>query len=312
MSFISDHTEVVIRFLAMTVGSMSDVYVEYSSEEVSEAMVELIARGDTKQQHLEFFLLEVFLEPFDASKVKLEKVLVEKQVTSMRIMEKLIHLGMPLTEEGIKFSIQRCSAKSTEILKLLVSKCAKIDLNELCKTAASARKHTLALWLVDKGAKLPTQTNELMIQLIKQEDFDGVASLLGRFPKSAVEKVDLGELMDTNLARSQSMVEKFISAGVSPNGCGQKKPLAVILASEFLSIEKKMDLICLLLMKGADCNALTVASKIPTTPLHVATDLALRCGKCLTCISCSIRQRCTCNCTGLVKVCCLSCCRESS
>ena len=74
------------------------------------------------------------------------------------------------------------------------------------------------------------------------------------------------------------MIKMLIKIGLNPNGRGRRTPIAVVMSKQHLTISERIELICLLLENGEDCSHLHQTSK-SSTPLHVATELALQSGK---------------------------------
>ena len=92
--------------------------------------------------------------------------------------------------------------------------------------------------------------------------------------------VDLGALVNTDLVKHPELIKQLIDAGVNPNGCSESEnhPLAEIMKLTHLSPKERIKLLCLFLENGADCSYLCHGSQYKTTPVHVATRLALEAG----------------------------------
>ena len=215
---------------------------------------------------------------FDASEIELVSLL-DVPISDRKLLEKLLMFGVSVTTQNIQEAVERLPVFRVDTLVLLLSKCTVNTpdiLSQSCQKAFSARKLPFVLCLIQHGAELPAEPTELLIMALMQNDFDMALNLLGN-QKIAIEKVDLGDLISsTDLINNPKTIAKLLEAGVSPNGCGKKKPIAEVLKLQCIS-SKKIDVVCLLLEKG-DCSHLCHGSKERTTPLHVATELALKAG----------------------------------
>ena len=69
----------------------------------------------------------------------------------------------------------------------------------------------------------------------------------------------------------------MIKAGLNPNGIGGRHPIPLVM-NEVWTISEKIGLLSILVDNGADCNYLLETKKI-STPLHIATEMALKSGK---------------------------------
>lgn len=230
-------------------------------------------------------------QAFDASQIELV-ALLKKSVNDKKLIEKLLEFGMRSTQQSIIVAVELLPASGVDTLRLIVSKCADTNsdiLDQTCLKAYSTRKVQFVSCLIEHGAKSPAEPTELLLLTLKQKNFELALSLL-KARDNVPGEVDLGELITcTELINNPKIIAKLVEAGVSPNGRG-KKPIAEVLKLSYLSPQKQIELICLLLEKG-DCSQLCHVSKQRTTPLHVATELALKAGiyfrRCLYCITCS-------------------------
>ena len=232
------------------------------------------------QTHLQFLLNEMWdKRKINVSQVKLSQLIVDKSVTDPRLFTRFLELGMPLTKDEVKKVIHLLKPEQQPLFKFIVPKCKQEDLDDLCHEAISAKKMSLVLSLVERGAKLPGHGPELLSQALKTEDYDGAIALVKKFTKATLNKLDLGVLINSNLVRCPQLIEMLIDAGVSPNGNAKVKPLVVVMTLPFLSDMTKIDVACLLIKKGADSYALCAISKNSvTSALHVATEVALKSG----------------------------------
>ena len=248
----------------------------------SKVLLELASRPDCKPQHLQYLVCTLWsLRQFDASKVSLKRLFTVIGATELPLIQRLIELEMPVTKADISAAIKVLSTDQPEqqyLFKYIVSKCPCKDLDILCLEAYHARKIHFVFSFVELGAKPPGLSVELLEQALKSEDFIVAMDLIRAMPKESVEKIDLSDLMDTNLVRSMKLIQVLIDAGVNPNGIGRKSPIVTILSREYLPTAKQCEVISVLLMKGADCNHLCRTKKGTTSPLHVATEISLQAG----------------------------------
>ena len=225
---------------------------------------------------------------FDASQIELV-ALLKKSVSDKKLIEKLFEFGMITTQQSIYDAVVLLPASSIDTLKLIISRCTDMNsdiLDQSCYKAFIARKVQFVTCLTEHGAKSPAEPTELLLLTLKQNNLDLALSLL-KTRDIVPGEVDLGDLMTCfELNNNPTIIAKLVEAGVSPNG-RKKKPIAEVLKLSYLSVQKQIELICLLLEKG-DCSQLCQVSKQKTTPLHVATELALKAGihytRCLHCM----------------------------
>ena len=247
----------------------------------NKVLVEILSRKECKEAHLEFLISEMWNEKvINVSKVTLKQLIVEREITSECLLQRFLELGLPLTKEDIKMAIKRLKPSQVHLFKYIVAKCNPADLDELCQAAVRANRMTFVLSLVDRGATLPSHGSDLLLQALSAEDYDGALALAGKFTKATMDKLDLATLMESNIVNCPELIKVLVDAGLSPNGSGRKTPIAAVMAKA-ISVTKKIDMICLLLEVGEDCGHLCQIGKSTTTPLHVATELALQSGACI-------------------------------
>ena len=246
----------------------------------SKLIQKLLSKREAKESHISFVVFDMCprKQAFDASQIEL-LALLKKPVSGEKLIGKLLQCGVKATPQSVYDAVELLPASSVDTLKLIVSKCTDANsdiLDQSCHKAFSARKVQFVSCLIEHGAKPPTEPTELLRLTLKQKNFDLAVSLL-KTRAIVPEEVDLGELMTcTELINNPKIIAKLVDGGVSPNGCN-KKPIAEVLKLSYFSPQKQIEFICLLLEKG-DCSQLCHASKQRTTPLHVATELALKAG----------------------------------
>lgn len=242
----------------------------------------LLLKQKTKERHISFVIFHMCpkKQAFDASEIELA-ALLKVPVTDKKLLEKLFEFKIKVTSDNIQAAVSLLPVSSVDILMLIITKCmtgvTPEILNQSCQKAYSARKLPFVLCLIEHGAESPAEPTDLILLALKLNNFDMVLNLLLNH-KIDPEKVDLGDLITkSDHIGDPSITAKLLEAGVSPNGCGKKKPIAEILKLQHISLKKQIDLLCLLLEKG-DCRHLSHGSKERATPLHVATELALKAG----------------------------------
>ena len=244
----------------------------------NKVLAEIISRPECTQTHLEFLVGTVWnVKELDVSMVQFKQLIVDKAITSASLFQRFLELGLILTKEDIKLAMNCLKENQMHLFTYISAKSDPGDLNELCQAAVKANRMTFMLNFVEQGAKLPQDGSELLMQALKNKDYDVALSLARMFKMDVVDKLDHASLLDSNIINCPEIVKVLIHAGLNPNGKGGKTPIAMIM-DKVTSMSKKIDLVCLLLDNGADCNHLCKSS---TTPLHKATEIALRTGKIL-------------------------------
>ena len=267
ISFLVDRSGMVIHIRRMALDFCNKV------------LVEILSRKECKQAHLEFLVSKMWNEKeINVSKVTLKQLIVDREITSESLLQRFLELGLPLTKEDIKMAITSLRPTQMHLFRYIVAKCNPADLDELCQAAVSSNRMTFVLYLVERGAKLPSHGSELLIHALKTEDYDGALALAKKFTKATMDKLNLATLMDSNIVNCPELIKVLVDRGLSPNGKGRKTPISVVMAKA-ISATKKIDMICLLLEIGEDCNHLSNTGKSTTTPLHVATELGLQSGE---------------------------------
>ena len=206
---------------------------------------ELLSREDTKTKHLKFLVFEI-ISVFNASSIALSQLL-RKSIVSKKFLRKMFELGMVANDEDVKVAVETLPDTRLDILELIISKWGKAaDGFDHLLSAMERKKINLAASLIKHGAKTTDElAADLLTQAIDQKDFH--------------------------------TAKVFLEASGNIT-CGNVKKTLVEVVKAKLPSKNKVDLVCLLLMKGADCNLLSLVRTRTTTPLHVATELALEAG----------------------------------
>ena len=227
----------------------------------------------SQQNHLEFLVLGIFSKlPFNASSIKLSQLL-KRRFNDRYLLAVLFQMGMEVKREDVPVAIE--TLKNNEApLDLILSKSKPSFLDYPCKLALDEKNMIAVFFLIKHGATPPSALVELLIQA---KQFD-TAKMLLRIPGIIKpDKFDLGMVM-SDIAQHPDLIQELIKVGANPDGCNVKKPLVEIMKLTHLPYDKKINLLCLLLKNGANCTHLCHSSQHTTTPLHVATNLALESG----------------------------------
>ena len=246
----------------------------------NEMLMEILSRPECKQTHLEFLVSDMWKEKkINVSKVTLKQLIEDRAITSASLLQRFLELGLPLNKGDMKTAIHCLRANQVHLFNFIVVKCNPDDLDELYQAAMKAKRIMFVLNLVKQGAKvLPGHGSELFSHVLKTEGYDGAVALAKKLTKATMEKLDLASFMDSDIVNCPELIKVLIDNGLSPNGSGRKTPIAVVMGKA-ITWSKKIELICLLLEKGEDCSHLCHVGKTSTTPLHVATEVALKSGR---------------------------------
>ena len=241
---------------------------------------EILSRDDVKLGHLAFLIFQLFdriTPPFNASSIKLSQLL-EKSIAGMKFLRRMFELGMTSNADDIKVAVRILPDSSVSTLELIVSEQSEAkNLDLPLETAVKARKMRFIAWLIKHGTKTPDELAVFLTQALDQKDFHTAKVFLEASTTITCKNIDLGIHIAAGLTDYPELVGRLIDAGADPSG-NVKKTLVEVLKLVYLPVKKQIDLVCLLLMKGADCNLLSLVRTHTTTPLHVATELALEAG----------------------------------
>ncbi len=200
--------------------------------------------------------------------------------TGTKLLETMITSGVLIDEKAIELAVKTMPDTNTKIFSLIVSKWNKVgSLSAPLEAAIGADKINFVTCLLEHGAATPNRgIAKLLLGTLQREEFRAAESLLNVAGKIHSDNIDLSLFIARGIINHPSLIMKLIKAGVNPNGLGKTKTLAQVLQRNYLATAKQVDTICLLLENGADCKYLCDASETETTPLRVATELALSAG----------------------------------
>ena len=249
----------------------------------TDLLLSLLRHEKTKDAHVKV-LLEIPIHGatppcFNGKRVAVS-MLIRKKIVHGKILSALFDCGMTAKEADMKLAVDTLAGDSgTATFEILCSHVQEdVSLDGVCQVALNNKKVRFILCLVRKGCKLPCTSQEVLALALEKNLSDIAESLL---PFCTLPEVDLGGLMSTNkeLMNHHQLIVKMIDGGVDPCGLGAKKPLAE--AMKMTNVNKKVDLVCVLLRKGCNCNQLCIAYEYSTTPVHVAVTIGVEAGKCV-------------------------------
>lgn len=213
----------------------------------------------------------------DCRKLRLKTLLVDKNITKADVLKEFLLSEISVGEEDLSYAVRTPSLHDIDVFKLMVARCNKFDKNKLCKEASAYNKTTFVLYLNELGATLPDDCSKLFHEALKVNDFDGATVLLKSFTAEIIQKLDFGALLKaTNLVANIDLIKLLMAMGV--NLSGKQSPVVAVM-NQTLNLQDKIDVLCVLIEGGVDCKQLCRTSAKSTTPLHVATDMALKSGK---------------------------------
>ena len=244
-------------------------------------LMETMSMPECKQIHLEFLVNEVWNNvEVSVSAVTLKNLIMEKAITSASLLQWFLDRGLHMSKEDVIMAMTTLTAEQIDLFKLIVAKCKHTDLDELCAVAVNIKRTMFVLNLVEQGASLPCPSSKLLLQALKAKDYNGAMALVKLFKtKGTIDTLNLASLMNNSseIIKSPDLIKALIKIGVDPNEKGGKTPIAIVMGKN-LTPSKTIDIVCLLMDNGEDCSHLCQTSKTRTTPLHVATELALKSG----------------------------------
>lgn len=252
----------------------------------SKLLLKLLSRPDATSKHLEYLLCTLLPRLkvcFDASKIPLSKVMA--LFPNTKVLSTLVRCGVSIDGRAIEMAVDKLDDSSTKNLSLILSRWNKMgSLSAPLEAAIKLHKINFVACLLEHGAGAPAHgVDSILLEALEQKKFGAAESILNVAGKISSTTVDLGALFSSGIINNPTLIEKLIRAGVNPDGLGKNKTLTQVLQLNYLPTAKQVETICLLLQNGADCKYLCDASPIKTTPLHVATDLAIRAGYSVQC-----------------------------
>ena len=250
---------------------------ELSEEECLQLLKVLMSHRSCLSETMNFVSKVWKNKKVNCSGVNMKILLTEKKVSEPSTLSWFLSCGVIVDNSDIRICTQCLADKKVESFKVLLSKCDHVDKDSICQEALRAGKINFLLHLISEGATLPSDHETLFNQLLSSKNFSGAETVLKLLSRESAEKLDLSSLLQNNLVYHRSLISKLIDAGVNPNG--KNPPIVSVMRMTHLKPEMQVELVCLLMKCGANCNQLSQTTHVNTTPLHVATELSLKVGK---------------------------------
>ena len=131
---------------------------EMASGLATKILVELVTREDSEQKHFSalFFSLlpERFETSIDVSSLQAADLLRKKSITSAKLIQRLISLGMKVNEADVSSAVQVLKENHKKALQLLLKECArtrKSTFTSACQEAIRAKKLQFVSCLIENG-----------------------------------------------------------------------------------------------------------------------------------------------------------------
>ena len=128
---------------------------------------ELVARHDTSQKHLSALLFtmtpEKFKSGYNAASIQAGDLIQRKSVTSVKLFQRLIDLGMRVTEMDVTVAVRVLPEHCIAVLKIFLPECLKrrdTQFSYACDEAIKAKKFQFIVCLINHGG-IP-DSNDLM------------------------------------------------------------------------------------------------------------------------------------------------------
>ena len=122
--------------------------------------MELVQRDDSQQKHFATLLFTLVPNSkkmcIDASSLKVSKLLKEKSITSLKLIERLFTLGMKVNESDVSSAVGFLPEHRADVLHLLIKECTKIrkcTFATACQEAIKAEKIPFIVCLIKNGGK---------------------------------------------------------------------------------------------------------------------------------------------------------------
>ena len=210
----------------------------------------------------------------NCSNIQLKTLLKDKKVITFQVLERFLDSEMPVYEDDLYFAIHTLSSDDFKTFKLIVSRCMDFNAKLLCKKAFSCNKVAFVSYFNELQATTSGNNVKLFNETLKKKDFDSARTLVSFFSKEVLESLNLGELLKTtNLITNTELIKLLLEKGVSYDD--KTPPILSVMSEQTLNDKEKIEVICILIEGGVDCKQLCKISHKNTTPLHIATDLAL-------------------------------------
>ena len=195
------------------------------------------------------------------------------------MFEKFIDSEMPVSEEDLCSAVHTLSCDNIKAFKLIASKCTNFNVNRIRREALSYDKPAFVFYFIELEATSSEDLVKLLYEALNKKDSDLAKVLINSLPEKIFQNLELGELLKTtNIVTNMNLLGMLLKKGVSHGG-SRTSPILAVSMNQTLSVEEEIEALCVLIKGGVDCMQLSKVSPKSTTPLHVATDLALKSGK---------------------------------
>jgi hypothetical protein len=131
---------------------------EIASGLATKILAELAQREDSQQKHFSTLLFTLVPETVssgvDVSSLSVVELLKTKSVTSAKLIQRLVALGMKVSESDVSSAVQVLKEHQKKVLRLLVKECArtrKSTFTSACKEAVKAKKLQFVACLIENG-----------------------------------------------------------------------------------------------------------------------------------------------------------------
>lgn len=256
---------------------LSNECKQLSEQSRKKFLHQLLSQQRCKTPLLSFLMLEAWeAKTVNCSGVLLKVLLENKKLTDEKLIGRFLEQGVPVSVEDVCLAVRRLTSADVGTFKIICSKCAGMDVNQMCSEVFAQNKMAFMLHFVELGAKLPGDGMKIFMDTLKTKDFHAAKVLIGLCSPELFSSMDLGHLLDnTNLIMSAELIELLVEVGIKLNG--KISPVSVVMRS--LTVADQVRVLSALIERGVDCRQLCMRAPRSTTPLHVATDLALKSGE---------------------------------
>lgn len=238
-----------------------------------------LPRPSCKAPLLSYLLLELWpSKNIDCSTVQMKTLLQEKKIMEEKLLARFMQLGVVVCVEDVRLAMRCLSPANIAAFSQICGRCKQLDVNSLCREALALRKMAFVLHFIKMGAAFPEDGCKMFMEALKSKDFMTAKNLVNLMDKRVFAEMELGDLLEsTSLGFDTDLVELLIKTGVKLHH-GKSLPIPVVMNSQFLNGADKIKVLSVLVERGVNCNQLCRTAQRQTTPLHVATDLAIKYG----------------------------------
>ena len=260
-------------------GVLSDELKRLSPTSCAELLVLLLNHQNRKAPTVSKHLLQKTWQSqdIDCSGVQLKVLLENKR--SKNMLAKFLKLGMLVGVEDVRLAMCCLAPSDIDLFELICEKCKDLDADSMCNEAFSLNKNSFVLHFLKNGAKtIPGDALKLFMAALENKDFSAAKILVKMMDKDALVMMNLGHLFDTtNVMMDPELVRLVVEHGVKL--CGRSPLIPMVMQTPFPKDADLIEVLCILVEHGVDCKQLCQTSHDGATPLHVATELAIKSSK---------------------------------